>query len=324
MRFLLFSLCLVGVILSATPGNSGFFSRAKATLSEPAMTDRIDPETQAPLAARESFSPDTGMLYATIKLNDAPEKTAVRAVFFLSRDEELQIAEDTVVTDGTRYISFSLNPPASGWPPGRYRVVFFLDGKEKEHLLFTVDTPQVAQRDGAVAPGPVNAAGGDAGEDTPYKIFQDKKFGYSFELPRSWNYKIAANRGDYIFQGPENSKESEITIVIQMIDTRLGKVTDLKSQMLELVDQISQVPGAKIVKVDQTSVAGRQALFFIATYKAENGAGQKVSFGHTQLGLEHEPYFILVSYSAPRQIYQERLDIFQHMVDTFQLRPPAQ
>ncbi len=306
---------LLSVVLLALPvtGLSGTPTRDKAKLSEPAMSDSIDQKTQAPLEVSSNFAADTGTLFATVKLSDAPRKTEVRVLFFLVGESEQQIAEDAIVTNGTGYLSFELNPPASGWPISGYKVVFFLNGQETEHLVFTVDNLAIQSAD---KKSPVN------GEDLAYKTFRDSKFGFSFELPKTWEFQVAAGSGDYVFSGPEETNASEITIIVQIIDSRMGEMSDLKAQMLDLVGQISQAPQAEIVKKNQTEVAGQVAPFFIATYQAVNKMKQTVEFGHTQLGLLHEPYFLLVSYAAPRKIYQEQIDIFQHMADTFELSTP--
>jgi len=49
-----------------------------------------------------------------------------------------------------------------------------------------------------------------------------------------------------------------------------------------------------------------------------------VTFGHTQLGIDHPPYLLLISYSAPREIYQLNVTTFQHMVESLKLSPPVQ
>jgi len=303
---------LLSFVLLALPatGYSGTLSSSKAKVSEPAMSDGIDPVTHAPLASNTHFGPDTGTLYATLKLSDAPPETEVKALFFLVNESEQQIAEDAMVTNGTGYVSFELNPPASGWPISDYKVVFFVNGKEMQQVAFAVSTLPV---ESAMQTGPTR------GGDSLYKTFKDDMFGFSFELPENWKFNVVAGSGDYIFSGPEETNVSEITIIVQIIDTRLGAMTDLKAQMLDLVDQISNISQAEIVKKNQTEVAGQVAPFFLATYQAANKMKQTVEFGHTQLGLLHEPYFLLVSYAAPRKIYQEQIDIFQHMADTFEL-----
>lgn len=309
MRLLFCVLCSIAILFSPATSQSGFFSSNKAEISEPAMSDSIDQKTQAPLAVKEHFPLETGDIYATIKISDAPAKTEIKAIFFLENDGEQQIAEDALVIEGTRYLSFALARPSIGWPPGKYKVKFLLNGEEAEQLLFSVGD---------------NSAKTDAkqpADTTPFKTFQDKQFGFAFELPQTWNFQVAQGSGDYIFTGPEETGESAITIVLQIIDTRMGQMTDLKTQMFDLVNQVSQFPEAVVIKKDQIEVANQDAPFFIATYSIENKMKQAVTYGHTQLGIIQQPYFLLISYSAPRDIYQNNVDTFQHMVDTFVLTP---
>ena len=322
MRHFFSLLCLVLLLLLPVSGNCGFFSRNKAKLSEPAMTDSVEPETKAPLSISDRFPPNTGTLYATIKLSDASKNTEVGAVFFLLGEEERQIAEDSFVTSGTGYVSFSLDAPPSGWPKSRYKVLFSLNGKAKEELFFTVeDAPaQPVQPDITQDKPAVSVDAQDS--DSTYKAFKDQKFGFSFELPNSWQFQVDPGSGDYVFVGPKGTDEAEITIIVQIIDPRLGEMADLKVQMLELVNQIIQVPQAEIVKKNQIDVSGTVAPFFLATYPAQNKKKQTVEFGHTQLGIENKPYLLLISYAAPRDIYQEKVNIFQHMMDTTQLFQP--
>ncbi len=279
-------------------------------MSEPAMTDSIDQKTHAPLVVKEYFPLDTGDIYATIKISDAPAKTEVKALFFLEKEGDQQIAKDAMITRGTGYVSFALARPSIGWPPGNYKVKFVLNEEETVQLAFSVGD---------------NAAKTDTKQpaDTmSFKTFQDKQFGFAFELPQTWSFQIAKGSGNYIFKGPEETDESAITIIVQVIDTRLGQMTDLKTQMFDLVNQVLQFPEAVIIKKDQLEVDGQSSPFFIATYSIENTKKQAVIYGHTQLGLIQHPYFLLISYSAPRDIYQKNIDTFQHMVDTIVLTPP--
>ncbi len=110
-----------------------------------------------------------------------------------------------------------------------------------------------------------------------------------------------------------------MTVIVQIIDPRKGVLSGLKTQMADLANQISKVPQAEIVKKDQATVSGNEAPFFLATYPAQDSRNQTVAFGHTQLGIEHAPYQLLISYFVPWDIYQKKADILKHMIDTTQL-----
>ena len=318
MRYVPVMLCVAALLVIPVQGKCGLFSRNKAKLSEPAMTDRIDQKTQAPIEIKDRFSPDTGTIYATIKLSDAPKNTEIKALFYMLGDSERQIAEDSFVTNGTGYVSFSLDGPPSGWPLSRYKVAFLLNGKVREELFFTVasdSTPaQKASTQQSSTPAPATKPG--------YKTFKDIQIGVSFELPDGWQFYVEAGSGNYIFNGPPGTDESEVTIVVQILDSRKGGKNDLKLEMLNMIDQIEALEQSEIVKKDQIEISGVVAPFFLATYPAKNQAKQTVEFGHTQLGLDNEPYLLLISYAAPREIYQNKVDIFQHMMDSARLFEP--
>lgn len=195
--------------------------------------------------------------------------------------------------------------------------------------------PPAAQPEGDVpaapaAPTPAPATpqqGGQATAPSPpgltYKTFRDKQFGFSFELPETWSFQTVGVNSDYLFSGQPGTPEAEISVIVQVVDTEKRAVGSLKDQMLTLLNQYSQMGGARIESKSQIQVAGQVAPFFLVTYTAEDSKRQQVTFGHTQLGIDHPPYLLLISYSAPRQIYQQNVAIFQHMVDSLKLMAPV-
>jgi len=309
--------------LALLTGCEASFNVSTASLSEAVLALRVDAETQAPVEKAGTITPDTQTIYATVKVSTAPADTKVKAVFFYREDTDRQIAEDTVVAQGTQYVSFSLSPPANGWPVGEYRVQFYLNDQAKNELRFSVrQETAVAQVMPAVPPQVEERPAATAGNEA-YQRLTEGRFGFSFEVPVSWSWKLIPGTNDYLVSGPAATDAGEISIIVQVVDTRLGGVSSLKEQMLALVDQFAQIQGASVAKKDVIAAAGQNAPFFIVTYPAENGQGRKVEFGHTQMGIEHAPYILLVSYSAPRDIYQNNLGVFQHMVDSFTLSTPG-
>lgn len=182
------------------------------------------------------------------------------------------------------------------------------------------------------APGQADTPQGQAGQapvpvpplpGISSKTFQDKQFGFSFELPETWTFQATGANSDYLFSGQLGTPESEISVLVQVVDTEKGVVGNLKDQMLALLNQYSRMSGAKVESKSQIQAAGQLAPFFLVTYASENSMKQQVIFGHTQLGLDHPPYLLLISYSAPREIYQQNVAVFQRMIDTLKLSPPA-
>jgi len=361
MRILFFHLVALSLILT---GCEASFNLSTARLSDPAMSTAVDPKTKAPLEKATIFPADVKTLYATAQLKSAPADTAVKAIFYYLEGKKQQIADDSVTAEGGKYLSFSLNPPESGWPVGRYEVEFLINNEVKEKIGFSVvpangvpvsqgfpttanqqavvpdpsqsapvttETPTAQIPNTLAAPSPSNVtpppqATEPSASPQPavsYKTFRDKQFGFFFELPENWSFQTIGANSDYLFSGPAGSPEAEISVIVQIVDTQKGVVASLKDQMLSLINQFAQMTGAKIKTKSQIQVAGQTAPFFLVTYPAENIQKQKVSFGLTQLGLDHPPYLILVSYSAPREIYQQNVSTFQHMMDSLKLTPPA-
>ena len=142
-------------------------------------------------------------------------------------------------------------------------------------------------------------------------------------MPDTWTFQATGANSDYLFSGQVGTPEAEINVIVRVVDTQKGVVGNLKDQMLALLNQYSRMTGAKVESKSQIQAAGQLAPFFLVTYQSENAMKQQVTFGHTQLGLDHPPYLLLISYSAPREIYQQNVTIFQHMIDTLKLSPPA-
>lgn len=299
-------------------------SVATVNLSDPAISEQINATTFAPVAPAETFLTSTGDLNATILLRNASEEIAVTAIFYLLGNEKIEIANLSTVASATRYMNFALSPPSSGWPEGAYQVDFYLGEELEESLGFKIIAESDAEPTAVIA---VDEQSQTPAPDTPatvpgFRAFQDAQFGFGFELPDNWNFKVIGERNDYLFRGPVGSEEGEILIIVQMVDSRKGATTSLKDEMLSLLNQFKQMEGVEILKKDEFQLTDVIAPFFIITYPSENQQGESVTWGHTQMGVENGPIVLLISYSAPRDIYQNKIDIFQHMLDTFMLSTP--
>ncbi|AGF77298.1 hypothetical protein UWK_00720 [Desulfocapsa sulfexigens DSM 10523] len=312
MRLSTIPVCFL--VLLIITGCDASVSIETTNLSEPAMSERVDPVAMAPINPADTFLPTVGTLHATIKLSNAPSDTTVTVRFYFMEQEKREIAQDAITTNGNGYIGFSLDPPKSGWPEGKYQVEFYLGKKMKEMLTFHIESKSPIIPESTLAPS--------SKKEQSYRLFNDKQFGMSFELPESWNFKVIGKNNDYLFQGPQGVDEGEIVVVVQMIDTRQPPQSTLDDEMTNQFNMISQRDGAKIVKKSDFQVAGKNAPYFLATYPTQNQQDELVSWGHTQLGLQNGPIILLISYAAPRDIYQSKVDLFQHMMDSFRLSTP--
>lgn len=312
MRLLAVPVCFL--VLLITAGCDASVSIETTNLSEPAMSERVDPVAMAPINPTDTFSPAAGTLHATIKLSNAPSDTTITVRFYFVEQEKREIAQDAITTNGSGYIGFSLDPPESGWPLGKYQVEFYLGKEMKEGLTFHIKNKLPVITESPLA--------SSSKKEQSYRLFNDIQFGISFELPDNWNFKVIGENNDYLFQGPQGVDEGEIVVVVQMIDTRQPPLSTLDDEMTNQFNMISQRDGAKIVKKSAFQVAGKNAPYFLATYPAQNQREERVSWGHTQLGLQNGPIILLISYAAPRNIYQSKVDLFQHMMDSFRLSTP--
>ena len=278
------------------------------------MSEKVEAVSMAPIDPADSFLSTVSTLQATILVSNAPFNTTITAKFYFGEENRKAIAEDTITTNGSGYASFALNPPESGWPTGKYQVEFYLNGEIKETLTFRIKNKSPSVE----VPPPTTPAKGDRS----YAVFNDKQFGFSMELPNTWHFNVIGENSDYLFQGPQQSEEGQIVLIIQIIDTRQPPYSSLEIEMRNLSETISQREGAKIVKKDTLQVAGTNAPYFLATYPAKNRQDKMVSWGHTQLGLQNDPIIFLISYAAPRAIYQRNVGLFQHMIDSFLISTP--
>lgn len=299
-----------------------------AKLSDAAMASAINEETKAPTTAASTFAPDSPAIYATVKLSNAPAETKVKATFHYLEGGDRQITEDEVEAGGTSYVSFTLSPPNNGWPAGQYETRFLLNGKETMRLPFNVApaTAAAAGEDAAAPPpatmatreaAPVADQKAPAAAATPaMKLMRDDKFGFTYEMPTTWTYRVNPNK-DYVVEGPKGTDAYELSIILQFVTKSTNKGSSATAQAQALVEQIQGAPNGAIKSSDMLKMAGQEGPYFVATYTAKNSTGAAVPFAHAQVVLDHGPYYYLISYSGPGPIYEKYLNVFQHLVETF-------
>lgn len=293
-----------------------------ASLSEAAMASAIDEQTMAPTSRASTFAPDARAIYATAKLSNAPADTKVKATFHYLEGGDRQIADDELSTGGTRSVSFTLSPPRDGWPAGQYETRFHLNGKEVLRLPFNVAPSAAAARaadwlgeeEPVQAPKPQTKA---AAPQAAMKRIKEDTFGITYEIPAAWAWRVNQNK-DYVIEGPKGTEAYELSIILQFIAKSANPGSSATAQAQALVEQIKGAPNGVIKSADMLTMSGQEAPYFIATYTAANSAGVKTPFAHTQIVLDHDAYYYLISYSGPAPIYEKNLGVFEHLVATFQ------
>ena len=144
-RFLAYT-CLISLttLIGTMPllGCDGEVSFTTAALSEATMATGIDSESK-PVGATDVFDANTPEIFCSVKLSNAPSDTEVLSEWVYIKGELEDVTDHVidsfpVVTDGTRYLQFSMTRPDNGWPTGEYEMVLYVDGKEKVTLPFTI------------------------------------------------------------------------------------------------------------------------------------------------------------------------------------------
>jgi len=113
-----------------------------ASLSEATMCRSVDSDMR-PIDATDIFTTDTPEIFCSVKLSSAPPDTEVKAEWIYVQGEledtgNYLIDDYSVTAEGTLYLGFSLTKPEAGWPKGEYKVILYVDGKEKLSVPFTV------------------------------------------------------------------------------------------------------------------------------------------------------------------------------------------
>jgi len=113
-----------------------------ASLSEATMCRSVDNDMR-PIDATDIFATDTPEIFCSVKLSSAPPDTEVKAEWIyvqgeLEGTENYLIDDYTLTAEGTLYLGFSLTKPEAEWPKGEYKVILYVDGKEKLSVPFTV------------------------------------------------------------------------------------------------------------------------------------------------------------------------------------------
>lgn len=276
-------------------------SVSTASLSDATMASAVDPETKMPVTAATTFPADSGNIYATAKVSNAPADTKVKVTFHYLEDGEQQITDAEVTAAGTRYVMFTLSPPTAGWPVGKYETRFYLNGEESTRVSFSVQAPPLVETIAAPASN---------------KVWRDEVFGYALELPDTWAYRVTPAK-DYLFEGPKGTDAYELSIILQFVTKSANPRATAETQLQGLVTELEQAAKAVVKRRDTLRLSGVAAPFVTVAYDAKNSAGQIVPFAHTQLAAEHGAYFYLISYSGPVKTYEAHVGVFEHMLETF-------
>jgi len=142
--FAVLSIVVLGLATVISLGGcQGEVSFTTASLSDATMCRSVDPETRKPVDTANVFSPDTPEIHCSVKLSNAPDETEVTSQWIYVQGEveglkNHKIAEYTLTSEDTGYLSFSLTPSEKGFPRGEYLVRLSIEGEEKLNVPFSV------------------------------------------------------------------------------------------------------------------------------------------------------------------------------------------
>lgn len=216
-------LCLLAAALG--------FAQSAARLSEMRTSKAVDPKLQSPIDVTETFSPEVQPIYVTAKLLDAPPGTQVKIVVrYIENGDEQIAAHDFPDISGTGYFSFRLSPPDSGWPVGRYRAFFDLNGKEHGSIGFAVVPPKGAAQSTTAS--------------TSYKMFSSKDFGFTVQYPAGWveGEKSTPSVACMFLSNRDNNPVASLNVQVVPIEnasaSQSKEAINLVAQ--QLIDQITK------------------------------------------------------------------------------------
>jgi len=149
-----------------------------------------------------------------------------------------------------------------------------------------------------------------------FRTFRDGNFGFSFQLPSTWNFRVTESK-DYLFKGPAGTAEGEATIVVQIVQKSANPGSSNLDQLKDLWSQLSTVPASAVESDGMVPMAGGEFPFFVASYRVPDSKGEERPFGHLQVVIDNGDYYYPLSYSAPKPEFDQYLKVFKHLSATF-------
>ncbi|WP_035527680.1 hypothetical protein [Hoeflea sp. BAL378] len=166
----------------------------------------------------------------------------------------------------------------------------------------------------------IAAAAAGLAQDVTFRTYKDVA-GFACEFPSDWTFEQARNF-DRIFTGPDETAR-DATIIIQVIEQDKAAEKTAGGQLEALRAQLLRAPDGRILDQGAAPIAAQQAPYLIAAYTALDTAGVKRAFRHIQMVVTTPRAFLLMSYSAPDESFEETLKVFQNCSATLEIEPAA-
>ncbi|WP_420407055.1 hypothetical protein [Hoeflea sp.] len=154
-----------------------------------------------------------------------------------------------------------------------------------------------------------------------FRSYQDVS-GFSCEFPSDWSFAQAKNT-DRVFT---SANIPNATIIIQVIDRGITAEKTARAQLDALKAEFLNAPGGEILNEGAAPIAGQQAPYLIAQYRAVDADGKRRFFRHIQMAVAAPNVFLLMSFSAPDDIFDAHMRVFQNCSATLKIDaadPPA-
>ncbi len=118
----------------------------KSSITEGVMTASVDDNSKPTSAVTTVFAPDTPAIYCSFKVSGVTEEDLIKASWYYVKGEaagkENELLDEiyTSAQGGNEayYLAFYKHMPAGGWYKGSYKVVLYVNDKEKLTVPFDV------------------------------------------------------------------------------------------------------------------------------------------------------------------------------------------
>ncbi|KIX16055.1 hypothetical protein [Dethiosulfatarculus sandiegensis] len=153
-----------------------------------------------------------------------------------------------------------------------------------------------------------------------YSFFKSSEMAFTCLMPENWQTRKMGN-GDLLIlpEASENGLKFSIKIRLQKIKGQ-GRPA-LKRKIEDSGKQFLRAPKGQILKENKTMIAGKEAPYLVAAYRALDKQGQTRVFAHALVAFLRQDRIMQIDYFAPYRVYQEKLPYFQGVLDSLRLLP---
>lgn len=142
-----------------------------------------------------------------------------------------------------------------------------------------------------------------------YDKYVNKKFGFVAELPAHWESQVKDNA--HIFCGAKGTEEYDTTINFQIINKKPGST--IQGEADEIISQWKAMSEFKLDQSNTGDMNGNTATYLVASFETPGGR----AYRQMQTIIEREPYYYMIAYTAPKNLFMKYYFVMIHLVGTF-------